>query len=497
MKQHMRQNLSPTRRGVTLTEVLMSMLIMSIGVVSVAAMFPLSVLRSIQATQLTNATNLRYNAESMADAIPSLIHNPDAPDNPKSPDTVNFREHFRTVQSSRYIVDPLGFWTSRIDNPDTRLFTTFGNTVSGGSTVYIGPLRRYHGGTNLQLTREFNANAVGPSTNTLGEVLQRLEDDRNDQPLLANPLPVATLDALRLNARHAATFVTVPDSWSIHVDEVPERIGKAGDAYVTQVTMPGTVDLTTLPVRNQNAQTFDADPDAARITLFSIDGRASYTYPITYVDTDDQVVMWTEDTDGDLSYSTNEDLNRNNTLDLRRLPPGFSVGNVRIETSNNQSYSWLLTVRKNGEGDAQVDVVVIFGRSFDPVDERVHPARFRRVRLDAGGSPIGTSNNRVAVDVTAYEDEPFLKKGGYMFDAVNARWYRIQDIQDVDSAAAQNADNFPSTSLLPTSTNYTRDYVDVVLDEDVKRNADFGAILMPGVVKVFHLGTKSLPTSFE
>ena len=44
--------------GSTLSEVLISLLVMSIGVVSLATLFPVSVLRSIQATQLTNAANL-------------------------------------------------------------------------------------------------------------------------------------------------------------------------------------------------------------------------------------------------------------------------------------------------------------------------------------------------------------------------------------------------------------------------------------------------------
>jgi len=41
--------------GVTLTEVLMSLMIMSIGISSVMVLFPISVLRSAQSTQLTNA----------------------------------------------------------------------------------------------------------------------------------------------------------------------------------------------------------------------------------------------------------------------------------------------------------------------------------------------------------------------------------------------------------------------------------------------------------
>ena len=51
------------RRGATLVEVLMSLMVMGIGIVSVVTMFPIAALRSIQATQLTNAKMLRKNAE--------------------------------------------------------------------------------------------------------------------------------------------------------------------------------------------------------------------------------------------------------------------------------------------------------------------------------------------------------------------------------------------------------------------------------------------------
>ena len=51
------------RSGLTLTEVLMSLLVMGIGVVSVATLFPLAVLRGARATQLTAGTILKQNAE--------------------------------------------------------------------------------------------------------------------------------------------------------------------------------------------------------------------------------------------------------------------------------------------------------------------------------------------------------------------------------------------------------------------------------------------------
>ena len=55
--------------GVTLSEVLVSMLIMSVGVVSLATLFPISVLRTAQATQLTHSVFLRNNAEAAVESV--------------------------------------------------------------------------------------------------------------------------------------------------------------------------------------------------------------------------------------------------------------------------------------------------------------------------------------------------------------------------------------------------------------------------------------------
>lgn len=68
-----------TRHGVTMSEVVIAMLIMGIGVVSLAAIFPASVLRSVQASQLTNAAILSKNAserlqfdQSVINSIPTI-----------------------------------------------------------------------------------------------------------------------------------------------------------------------------------------------------------------------------------------------------------------------------------------------------------------------------------------------------------------------------------------------------------------------------------------
>ena len=92
------------RRGATLTEVLMSLMIMSIGVVSLATLFPISAARVLEASNLTNATVLRFNAEGVIDSFPGIIHQPDGT-------TIAPITRLYTDESGRPLqVDPLGFW---------------------------------------------------------------------------------------------------------------------------------------------------------------------------------------------------------------------------------------------------------------------------------------------------------------------------------------------------------------------------------------------------
>lgn len=57
------------RQGSTLTEVLVSVMVLGIGLISVATLFPLAVVRAVRANQVTQGTILRYAAESQLDAI--------------------------------------------------------------------------------------------------------------------------------------------------------------------------------------------------------------------------------------------------------------------------------------------------------------------------------------------------------------------------------------------------------------------------------------------
>ena len=74
-------------------------------------------------------------------------------------------------------------------------------------------------------------------------------------------------------------------------------------------------------------------------------------------------------------------------------------------------------------------------------------------------------------------DKPNLKKGGYVFDSINARWYRIQKIE-----------------------NETATTADLTLDQPIIQSINSsgspgtpvsGLIVMPNVVQVYPLGNKA------
>jgi hypothetical protein len=96
MTSHLLTSTQKNRAGTTLTEVLMSMMILSIGVLSLAALFPIGILSSARATQLTHAVTLKHSVANRIDLDPGLILDPDR----------NYSQ--LTGTNLRYIVDPLG-----------------------------------------------------------------------------------------------------------------------------------------------------------------------------------------------------------------------------------------------------------------------------------------------------------------------------------------------------------------------------------------------------
>lgn len=406
------------RSGVTLTEVLMSMFIMSLGVMFVVTLFPVSVLRTVEASQMTSGTILRYSAESMIDVVPGLVHDPDG-DGDQVP-------HYRggdpamTLHTRNYLVDPLGFFTHLLDqadpiDPDITLPTAshgwVGSTVdvNGNTTGVLNILRRYDGGIAA----------------------------RNPSLSLTSRADVESL------AEAAAGLVYSNDRWEkvVDVDRGISLGPNPAGFQVNNVTLAGA-DLSQLV------------PGISRVSLYGTYGRISQSYAVTAVDLPNSRIDWSA---------------------AEFLPRGMVTSGVsRVTVENNKRlFSWFLTVRKDPDGKAGIDVVVMFNREIAPKNEVPFEAFF------------GSGTGEVYVNVGAAE--PFLKKGGYVFDVENARWYRIADfVAETNMIAGKTFD-------LRITTEDSVRQPGTVNDHDGDGLVDGFAVFMPGIVDVFPLSPRELP----
>ncbi len=496
------------RAGTTLTEVLMSLMIMSIGVVSVATLFPIATLRTLEANKQTNSTITSFLANALVDVDPQFIHDPDGtfPNlGVGSPGLTSYNGS--TFRATNYFVDPLGWQSINRDNLQP--------APSGIPVPYS--LRDYFGAkpstVNIPLPRRYNGASLFPN-----------------YPGVISPYPSTATEALAAVVR-AGQLVTQPDSWKL-VAETSADTAVSATTNITSLTLDSEADLSSIDPAMLTA----AYPGVVyRAVIFdSDDARHSEVRYLTAVTTSPPTITWAAG---------------------QPLPTIFESGNigkVRIEHSD-EIYTWMLSVRKRASGTTNVDVVVFFKRGFgNPDFENAHFAPFRTYTLGLDGVPgtnlpippgpggvtypIGDDNrdgvandigeigypysddepnNRVLVTFTLTEDTngngsldagedmnvngsldtfdpPVLKRGGYVYDTRNGLWYRIRAIEGETAISA--------TLVLDEAikANSTEDLnINGTLDPAFGEDSNFdtilqqgGAILHPRVVNVFPLEIK-------
>lgn len=216
-------HVSPTpRRGATLTEVLMAIFIMSIGVVSVITLFPLAILRAVHATQLTNSKVLEQNIEEFLHANSWMLRG--SPVDPKLNST-------DTEFVKPCVIDPLGKPVMGTYYPAYN--RQFGNRGSGSvQTWYIRRISPF-----AQLT-DTAGTAVNPSYETAAENV--------DWPVTDHTWLDSGICAL-------------PDSWNTIANDIPEAIS------ATEVDFAAT------------GPALGASGGNVRLTLISLDGTRSIT----------------------------------------------------------------------------------------------------------------------------------------------------------------------------------------------------------------------------
>ena len=437
---------SPHAVGATLSEVLVSLLVMSIGVVSLATLFPISVLRSLQATQLTSAANLRYNVEAFLGVNPQFY-------------TIGTGWQRATSYVVGDLVTPTGCCSPSIVLVCTMPGTSGSveptwNTADGSFTsdpvpggplqwqtyrlqnYVVDPLGKHLVETNYRQTTNGDYFGFDAAANAPRQVL------RSFPGVLRYGQNLASLQNLGLAANQdmAADFATLPDSWISQV-EVPLL-----HPVATTVTSTSCI-LTDVPYDLiPTTPTTPAGYLPSRIVLFDITGKISHVRPISNIGT------WTAPTQTITWPSA--------TVASGPLPSGFVPVRARVETKERR-YTWMLSVRRDGDS-FQMEIVVFFRRPFSGKDEQVYPATFTSV-VDLGydekygvanydddyDSPsvtdeidelgfVGsddTPRNWVVVQYDGTGAKPFVKKGGYVTDADNLRWYRILDVFESDTPA--------------------------------------------------------------
>jgi Tfp pilus assembly protein PilV len=355
------------RTGATLSEVLIAILVMSIGVLSVAALFPISIIRSAQANQLTVATGLRYNVEQMLAVYPQLWMDPDGGDADSDGD------RFNDQRGRNFIIDPLGYYYVQPVNSsqaDVFGFNTTANPIVPGGQVpwYNSNVRRYQ------------AN-IAPAGVTA--------------PALLDPVAAS------------------PDSWTLRFEDL--AVGSTSNS-VTLLQLPNAGFPVPVPVP------YGFNNPYTRLVLFDTTGQFSEVRPLTSIN--GTIASWDEpDTNGNNVLDIAEDFDGNG---LRAGAVPFTVGDVRIETQERR-FSWLITARQDSSGVTDLDMAVFFKRSQLSTEE------FTYSNGTAANSVVFMSGSNTATfqyNTGSGDPSPFLKKGGFVFDATNCYWYQIQNYTD-------------------------------------------------------------------
>jgi prepilin-type N-terminal cleavage/methylation domain-containing protein len=477
-------------RGMTLVEVLMSMLVMGIGVLAVVALLPLAFVRAVQATNLTNGTILRYNAESqinLGTARTVLPWEPnqsyqldDAVSVPSFPQVwmqcTTAGTSAATVPAWNTALGPPGatnadntcIWTAHDFNelslayvfpvwqPNTAYISgavvlapsgaagnnrrflcttagTSGATPPAWNTNLTPAPQTTNDGTVVWQTVDHSHYVVDPTGwNAIGTSLQGALGNNNGTlgaNDIANGAAIERFCAgVRTGSNDAARLATLPDSW---VEQARGSV-TAGAAPITSVTFNG----------NPPSLTIGPSDPTWRVVLIDASGKVSQTRILTSI------------TGATLNWSANDPLTGT-----------FAPVQARVEIQEAR-YTWMLTVLRSTSGIASVYVTSFFHRPLVANDEQV-------LQLAPLSANDGVQAPFTFTFPAGYSGPlSFVKKGGFMFDVTFGRWYRVSQIVS------------QSQSQLTLFVDRARPQSDIAISKT------FDVVFMRGVVDVFPIGNE-------
>ncbi len=406
-----------SRDGVSLIEILMALMVMGVGLVSVATLFPIAMLRSIQATQLTNAALLSSQIQDYFKAFPDLARN-------------HYDSTFGVPLRPNFEFTPASITWNRRGAP-ANVVDFKNNRLSKNYTTIIDPIGmlNYNGPGNAD---EFGSDphglhASGPNFYAV------------DRTNAGFNLASATQREL------AFEMFTSRDSWSNYLSSVAVTINSATELALTDAN---NGDMTTF-------QQMITDNVPVRAIVVNFAGKESHVSNVDSVNV------------GAKTITLSNSLPNNGLFN--------AIPEVRLQVFEPR-YSSLISVRKilttlgadgqpgvenidddNSDGDndpltgadgfyeigwpnsdeslnnidiKNADLVIFFRRDFSPFSEQVYGVENMRK-----GSLGATSQSvKIYWDSTKPLSKPSLKPGGFVCDSVNGYWYKIRSIFDEEGS---------------------------------------------------------------
>lgn len=483
-------NPSLPRRGATLVEVLMALLIMAVGVTSVFTLFPISILKAVKANQVTNA---KLYEGAIQDTL--LTHSqlwtgaPEWRENTvygQAGTVATIANRWVTPKpDGRLLPETNQLFSCAVATPGTSgtRGPAFAISTNWSPTSYVGGYQNATGAPNAQdgaLTwtpyrhSPYQANPLWSAyvVDPLGwhRVLAPLSQTQFGNITSADTATARNMDRIhcQISSSAADAAFALPDSWNVVLGSTPVTTS-IPSANRIRIAFPETVDLTQQGALSRIRIVLTSTLSSR---VVSLPVQASSTDPIpTY-----PVVA---------GFSVIE---VNGTL-----PTGIVFDQARIEVQSPSRYTWLMAVHSGPRGEFNAQCAIVFNRSFETADEQGYRAEFCMTE-DAAGTMW--ANGRVDTNIAKVRwlydpntDPPRIKEGGYIFDASFGYWYKIQKIEvnaeRVNAADAPAAAGAYVRTIMTLGDQVQVNSGTVFNDYLVNGTNDCQAVLMPGVVHVF------------
>lgn len=368
------------RAGATLSEALVALLIMSIGLIGLASIFPIAVMKTARANQLTISTDIRYNAEAMMKVYPWIFSDPNPADTGPYgvPNGVPFDDYdFATGRP--FLFDPHGC-VGAPERPVPLPGAGYPAPVVAGG---LGLLPRYGAGFNASLAVA-DTICSGPDTWSM----------LHDSTILSNTafqMDVSDLANVNLGAFPGPNQLRV---------QIYYNGGRSSLTRFITAILPGNI-LTWTEDVNGNSMLDAGEDHNGNYVLDTHALPAGLTYETARLESRERRYTW--------------------------------LLTVRPEDAT------AMTGSSGAKPNFDVDVVVYYGRGFTLEEEQVYgtptgtPAPTVANLLAGSTAQMNAGTKYFRMTWPTLADVPVLKRGGYLLDVENGYWYQIENYSDTST----------------------------------------------------------------